>query len=346
MCASDQGGTLSDHDTGRLAREIAQAADAIIGATRAGVVTSWNAAAEELLGFPEAEAIGRDLTSFWPEGGRADAAAVLAGVSGGQILEETSTKFLHRNGDPVEVGITASPIAGDEGDIIGLSLLARAGTQRRSADEKFRALLESAPDAIVIVGTDGHIVLVNRQAEIIFGYDRKELLGQPIEILVPEKERARHGRHRAGFFMRPNTRPMGAGLELSGRRKDGTRFPVEISLSPIATEDGLVVSAAVRDASERKRAEDQARHIELMQLRRRQALELHDEIVQGLTVAKMAHGLGRGPETEEAITKTLKAAQAIISQMLKEERDMGPLAEGDLVRERPAELNVEADEED
>lgn len=336
---------MREHGTDRAARELELAPDAIVGATPTRAITSWNAAAADLLGYSEEEALGLDLVELWPEEGRPHAIEILKRVAGGDALEETFTDFQHQDGSTFTVGISASPIAGDEGQAAGISLLARRGDRERSADEKFRALLEAAPDAIVIAGTDGRIILVNRQAEAIFGYERSELLGQPIEILVPENERGQHGRHRAGFFMKPNTRPMGAGLELYGRRKDGTRFPVEISLSPIATEDGLVVSAAVRDASERKRAEDQARHLELMQLRRRQALELNDEIVQGLTVAKMAHNLGRSPETEEAITKTLKAAQAIISQMLKEEKDERPLTGGDLVRERPAELNGDADEE-
>jgi PAS domain S-box-containing protein len=122
------------------------------------------------------------------------------------------------------------------------------------SEAKFRALLEAAPDAIVGVNTDGRIVLVNSQTEALFGYPRDQLLGQPVEMLVPEAARAVHPHHRDGYFTHPITRPMGAGMELAGRRRDGSEFPAEISLSAIDTEDGPLVSAAVRDVTERKQA--------------------------------------------------------------------------------------------
>lgn len=130
-----------------------------------------------------------------------------------------------------------------------------SGGGEDEGDGKFRAIVEAAPDALVIVDEHGTIVLVNRQAEVSFGYARDEMLGQPIETLLPAPYRDRHTRHRARFFSGPTSRPMGAGLDLAGQRKDGSQFPVDVSLSPIPTSRGLVISAAIRDITERRRNE-------------------------------------------------------------------------------------------
>ncbi len=132
-----------------------------------------------------------------------------------------------------------------------------AEAELRASETRFRALLESAPDAMIITDEGSHIQLVNAQTERLFGYTRAELVGQPVEVLIPASLAARHRQHRAAYAQAPKLRGMGVGLDLKGVRKDGTEFPVEISLSPIQTREGLLVAAAIRDVSERKRYEAQ-----------------------------------------------------------------------------------------
>jgi PAS domain S-box-containing protein len=131
--------------------------------------------------------------------------------------------------------------------------------QSRSLGERFRRLVESAPDAIVVVDAKGIIVMVNSQAEALFGYPRDEMIGQDVELLVPEALRGRHIGHRNGFIARPSVRPMGTGMDLSGQRKDGSQVPVEISLSPLETPEGMLVAAAIRDITAQRQAQEALR---------------------------------------------------------------------------------------
>jgi PAS domain S-box-containing protein len=157
---------------------------------------------------------------------------------------------------------------------------------RQQMEEKFRSLLESAPDGIVIVQSNGCIALVNRQTEQLFGYTRDELVAMPIEMLIPEGLRGRHATYRASFFAQPTARPMGANLNLFGLRKDGSEFPVEVSLSPLATAEGILVTAAIRDITERKRLEQEVLDVAAAE-QRRIGQELHDGTGQALTGLSM-----------------------------------------------------------
>ena len=189
------------------------------------------------------------------------------------------------DGTEFPVVISLSPFTMDEGTLI-LSAI-RDVSERKKAEQKFRGFMEAAPDAIVIVDGAGLIVLVNSQTEKFFGYRREELLGRPVEVLVPERFRKGHVSHRSGFILDPRIREMGAGLELYGLRRDGSEFPVEISLSPIQTDTGILISSAIRDISDRKMAE----------LRRRMELEEQHRRIQEANrlksefLANMSHEL-------------------------------------------------------
>jgi protein-histidine pros-kinase len=131
----------------------------------------------------------------------------------------------------------------------------------KSAEGLFEALLEAAPDAMLVLRDDGRMVLINNQVERLFGYARHELIGQPVELLVPKRFHREHPSHRSAYFGDPRTRPMGVGLDLYGCKKDGTEFPAEISLAPLRSSEGLLVTAAIRDISDRKRAEQMLRDL-------------------------------------------------------------------------------------
>jgi PAS domain S-box-containing protein len=235
--------------------------DAIVMVNVTGRIVLVNSQAEKVFGYARNALIGMPVEMLLPEryrvghhGHRANFFAQPRTRTMGVGLDLYG---LRNGGDEFPVEISLSPLVTEEGTMVMSAV--RDITDRKKAEQKFRGLLESAPDAMVIVGRDGRIALVNSQTERLFGYRREDLLGQMVEILVPERYRAKHPGHRHGFFSEPRARSMGAELELHGLRSDGTEFPVEVSLSPLETEEGVFVSSAIRDVTERKRYE-QALH--------------------------------------------------------------------------------------
>ena len=235
----------------RLASIIQSSHDAVIGESLDRVITSWNPGAERLYGYSAAEMIGRPIEVLIPVARRAAEQDIQDTISRGDRVETYQTERLRKDGSLIGVSIMLSPITVASGTITGVSRVSRDISAQQRADGRFRGLLEAAPDAMVCVAADGRIALVNAQTERLFGYRRDELIGQLVDILVPDAVQAGHPAHRTAYLADPRPRQMGAGLELSGRRRDGSTFPAEISLSAIDTDEGILVSAAVRDVSDR-----------------------------------------------------------------------------------------------
>jgi PAS domain S-box-containing protein len=183
----------------------------------------------------------------------------VSGLVKKSIKEKKFHDFFHRillaDGRVKNIHLMGLVITNDQDEVVEMVGACQDVTEQKMAEKKFKGLLESAPDAMIIVEEGGLIQLVNAQAENVFGYKKEELIGQQVEVLIPERFRHEHDKNRSGFFASPNTRSMGAGLELLGLRKDGSEFPIEISLSPLEIEEGKLVSAAIRDITDRKRAE-------------------------------------------------------------------------------------------
>jgi PAS domain S-box-containing protein len=253
----------------RQAQLLDQAYEPILVRDHRDRIVYWNKGAERLYGWTAAEALGRishELlqTSFAEPMEEITSQLERDGHWEGELFHRT------RSGQRVlvlsrwirELGVAESQVLETNIDMSEREQRLALEEQSR-LERRFRQLLEAAPDAIVEVSADGRIVLVNRIAEEMFGYHRDELLGQSVDLLVPDAIRHEHYRHRDSYLEHPRTRPMGSGLELHARRRDGTLFPVEISLSPIQTEGGMHVTAVIRDVTERKGAEKEVRRLQL-----------------------------------------------------------------------------------
>jgi two-component system, LuxR family, sensor kinase FixL len=301
------------------------APNAMVMINRAAEIVMVNAQAERVFGYGRAELLGQPVEMLVPERFRGHhpglRATFFADPQPRAMGAGRDLYGLKKDGSefPVEIGL--NPIETDEGSMV-LSAIVDI-TERKAAEQalrdsetaaerRFRLVVEAAPNAMVMIDQAGAIVMVNAQAERVFGYERYELLGQPVEMLIPERFHGHHPGLRATFFADPQARPMGAGRELFGRRKDSSEFLIEIGLNPIETDEGPMVLSAIVDITERKAAETalkesqsrlQELHAELLHVSRLSAM--------GQMAAMVAHELNQ-PLT--AISNYMEAANALLAR--------------------------------
>ncbi len=278
MAAGDSPTALS-----RLRAAVESAPSGLLMIDAAGRIVLVNRQIEVLFGYPREELLGQPVEMLVPVALREDHERFRA-----EFFENPKVRAMgagrnlygkRKDGSqvPVEIGLT--PVATEEGLFVLSSVVDIS--ERRRAEARFRAAVESSPAGMIMVSEAGRMVLVNQEIERMFGWDRDELIGQRIEMLVPERFRARHPEFRHGFFSDPDARPMGAGRDLYGLRKDGTEISIEIGLNPIETEDGLFVLSSVVDISARKREEAERNELQ-RQLQQAQKMEAVGTLAGGI----------------------------------------------------------------
>ena len=239
--------------------------DPIIVADSEGRITELNPQVEKIFGYSRAELLGLPVETLIPQRFRDTHPKHRKQYNSQPSLRPMGAGLelygLRKDGTEIPVDIMLSPVETEEGRMV-LSVIRdvsdrkRAEEDLRASESRFRALFEFSPDAIVVIDDQGKITEVNGQVRKVFGYERAELLGQQVETLIPERFRQAHPVHRKEYSAHPQTRPMGIDLELYGRRKDGTEFPVDIMLSPVETNSGKVVVSVIRDLTEKKQTEE------------------------------------------------------------------------------------------
>jgi len=234
---------------------VRSASDAIITRTPEGKITGWNAAAVQLFGYAAAEAVGQSIDIIVPHELIDESNAMLDTVRRGEHIDHCEAVRRTRSGRLIDVSLGISPVRAPSGEIIGSAEIVRDISEQKFNQRKFELAVEASPGGVLMINQSGEIVLANAELERQFGYQRDELLGTSVDMLLPEAMRGQHAEHRATFLAAPAAGRIGTGRELRGVRKDGSEFPVEIGLNPIESRDGLLVLATVIDITGRREAE-------------------------------------------------------------------------------------------
>lgn len=302
-----------------------------------GLIRSWNDGVERIHGHSASEALGHHFSSLLPPSDDAYLQAArqlgLARQSGRYACEQW---HLRRDGSRFLAEILLVPLHDDDGTLRGYAKLTRDLSPRKRLEERFHQVVQESPNAMVMINGAGSIILFNRLAESMFGYDGDDLLGMHIEKLMPERFRGHHGQLRQGFLRHPEARPMGVGRELFGLRKDGAEFPIEIGLNPIDTEAGPMVLAGIVDITARKQVQHQLETA--LQEKTTLLNEVHHRVKNNLQVIISLLNMQTRYVREESTRGVLQDSQArvrsmaLIHQLLYERHDFSKVDLGEYLQ--------------
>jgi PAS domain S-box-containing protein len=304
-----------------------------------GCVATWNTGAQRIAGYAAEEILGKTTLVFYtPEDvakGKPQRLLAQAAERGNVRTEGWRTR---KDATRFWADITITALFEENGHIKGYAKTLRDVTdlmKSREAleakEEELRVVVESAPDAVLMTDARGTIVFVNGRAESMFGYHREELLGKKVEVLVPEKNRGAHMGRRVGYQREPHTRPMGMGLDLNGVKKDGTEFPVEISLSPVESDRERRFIASVRDITERKMAERELQNTKIQDLAQILIRDVDGRVVRWNTGMERMYGYTRAEAEGAIVHQLLKTVFPQLLETLEAELLRTGYWEGELV---------------
>lgn len=354
-----------DEALGRLAAIVESSDDAIVGKTLEGIVTDWNRAAEKIFGYKAEEVIGMPINVIVPRERWYESAGIMTRIKSGERVDHFETQRLRKDGTLIDVSVTISPVYDSAGRLCGASKVARDITENRRAlqalaerEAHLRSVLETVPDAMVVIDAQGIIQSFSTAAVRLFGYEVEEAVGRNVSILMPEPYRTQHDSYLQRYADTGERRIIGTGRVVVGQRKNGSTFPMELSVGEVAAGEKRSFTGFVRDLTERQEAQQRLQELqaELIHMSRFTALgemasTLAHELNQPLTaVASYLKGAGRlldaGQSDGIALARDAieRAAQQALraGQIIRRLREFVARGEGDRQAENLAKLIEEA----
>jgi two-component system sensor kinase FixL len=308
--------TATEEMTSRLAAIVTSSDDAIVGKTLDGIVTDWNSGAEAIFGYAAAEVIGQSLSMLLPPGQEDEMARILERIRAGERVEHYETRRRRKDGEIIYVSLTISPVWDSNGRLIGASKVARditamkrAQIELREREAHYRSVLDTIPDAMIVIDSNGIMRWFSATAERLFGYTPEEAIGRNVSMLMPSPYREQHDTYLAHYFATGERRVIGRGRVVVGRRKDGTTFPMELAVGEMISGGNRSFTGFVRDLTERQETQQRLQELqaELIHMSRFTAMgemasTLAHELNQPLTaVASYLNGCRRLLDGNESL---------------------------------------------